>query len=84
MNKVLEDDVDNIKADIYIMTHVTNLLLNKSTILKALEVFQNALREGTADSLFSVNCFKTRFYRSDGSAINHDPNNLIRTQDLER
>lgn len=26
---------------------------------------------------------QTRFYRADGSAINHDPNNLIRTQDLE-
>jgi CMP-N-acetylneuraminic acid synthetase len=30
-----------------------------------------------------VNKFQTRFYRADGSAVNHDPNNLIRTQDLE-
>ncbi len=33
--------------------------------------------------MFAVNKFQTRFYREDGSAINHDPNNLIRTQDLE-
>ena len=38
---------------------------------------------GQADSLFTVNKFQTRFYRTDGSAVNHDPNNLIRTQDLE-
>jgi CMP-N-acetylneuraminic acid synthetase len=30
-----------------------------------------------------VNKFQTRFYRADGSPVNHDPNNLIRTQDLE-
>ena len=30
-----------------------------------------------------MNKFQTRFYREDGSAINHDPDNLIRTQDLE-
>jgi CMP-N-acetylneuraminic acid synthetase len=35
------------------------------------------------DSLFTVNKFQTRFYRADGSPVNHDPNNLIRTQDLE-
>ena len=26
---------------------------------------------------------QTRFYREDGSPVNHDPDNLIRTQDLE-
>jgi len=26
---------------------------------------------------------QTRFYRADGSAVNHDPNVLLRTQDLE-
>jgi CMP-N-acetylneuraminic acid synthetase len=30
-----------------------------------------------------VNRYQTRFYRVDGSAINHDPENLVRTQDLE-
>jgi CMP-N-acetylneuraminic acid synthetase len=30
-----------------------------------------------------VNKFQTRFYKKNGEAINHDPNNLIRTQDLE-
>ena len=30
-----------------------------------------------------MNKIQTRFYRKDGSAVNHDPSNLIRTQDLE-
>ncbi|MCP4039920.1 MAG: acylneuraminate cytidylyltransferase family protein, partial [bacterium] len=32
---------------------------------------------------FSVNRFQTRFYREDASAVNHDPGQLLRTQDLE-
>ena len=35
------------------------------------------------DSLFTVNRFHTRFYRQDMSPINHDPDNLVRTQGLE-
>ena len=41
------------------------------------------LLKGTADSLFTVDKIQTRFYRADGSAVNHDPDNLVRTQDLE-
>jgi CMP-N-acetylneuraminic acid synthetase len=83
MNLVLADDVAAVPADCYVMTHVTNPLLSASSIRAALQRFQDASRAGQADSLFTVNCFQTRFYRADGSAVNHDPNNLIRTQDLE-
>ena len=38
---------------------------------------------GGADFVFTVNKVQARFYRANGSAVNHDPNNLIRTQDLE-
>ncbi|MEM8668659.1 MAG: acylneuraminate cytidylyltransferase family protein [Planctomycetota bacterium] len=83
MNKVLADDVASVSADIYLMTHTTNPLLKASTIRAALLKFQEAQRNGNADSLFSVNRLQTRFYREDASPINHDPNNLLRTQDLE-
>jgi len=83
MNNILEDDVVNVTADIYLMTHVTNPLLSKPTIHKTLEVYCRAQNDGEADSLFTVNRFQSRFYRFDCSAVNHDPNNLIRTQDLE-
>ncbi|MEQ1842197.1 MAG: hypothetical protein ABL994_17465, partial [Verrucomicrobiales bacterium] len=42
-----------------------------------------AVAAGTADSLFTVNRHQTRFYRPDGSPVNHDPDRLIPTQDLE-
>jgi CMP-N-acetylneuraminic acid synthetase len=83
MNRVIGDDVANVKADIFIMTHTTNPLLGKDTILRALNTFLELNKQGRADSLFTVNRIQTRLYRGDGSAVNHDPNNLVRTQDLE-
>lgn len=83
MNKILADDLANVPADLYLMTHTTNPLLSSLSIARALLAFAQAQAAGQADSLFTVNKFQTRFYRIDGSAVNHDPNNLIRTQDLE-
>lgn len=83
MNLVLEDDIANVPADAYVMTHTTNPLLTPATIKAALARYLDGKARGTADSLFAVNKFQTRFYRADGSAVNHDPANLIRTQDLE-
>lgn len=83
MNDVLADDVENVPADIYIMTHTTNPLLSGATIRRALNMFLRAREHEEADSLFTVNKVQTRFYREDGSAVNHDPDKLVRTQDLE-
>ena len=83
MNLVLSDDIAAVPADCYVMTHVTNPLLGAASIRAALQRFEQAASLGQADSLFSVNRHQTRFYRLDASAVNHDPNNLIRTQDLE-
>ena len=83
MNKVLADDVAAVEADVYLMTHTTNPLLGADTVRGALRAFREARAEGRADSLFTVDKIQTRFYRADGSAVNHDPDNLVRTQDLE-
>lgn len=83
MNKVLADDIANVAADTYLMTHTTNPLMSANTIRGAIKAFRQARRDGRADSLFTVDKVQTRFYRSDCSAVNHDPDNLIRTQDLE-
>lgn len=83
MNLVLADDVANVPADIYVMTHTTNPLLTADTVRKAIELQKQGMASGTHDSVFTVNKFQTRFYRADMSAVNHDPKNLIRTQDLE-
>ena len=50
--------------------------------MQALQEYENKLLMGY-DSIFSVDKFQTRFYRADGNPVNHDPNNLIRTQDLD-
>lgn len=81
MNRILADDLAHVPADIYLMTHTTNPLLSGKTIRAALESFTTD--RDRFDSLFTVNKFQTRFYRADGSPVNHDPNNLVRTQDLE-
>jgi CMP-N-acetylneuraminic acid synthetase len=83
MNNVLADDIANVKADIYLMTHTTNPFLSAETIIKAIEKFAFVQKDESFDSLFTVDRIQTRFYRADGSAVNHDPDNLIRTQDLE-
>lgn len=81
MNLILADDIEAIPADTYIMTHTTNPLISSTTITKALAQYHKNLKHN--DSLFSVNKIQTRFYREDMSPVNHDPDKLIRTQDLE-
>lgn len=83
MNLVIADDVKNVEADIYLMTHTTNPLLSAKTINMALQEFKSLSKAGAADSLFTVNKIQTRFYNQNGHPINHDPDNLIPTQDLE-
>jgi CMP-N-acetylneuraminic acid synthetase len=79
MNDVLLHDVDVVDADLYLQTHSTNPLLSAKTISDALAAFDAA---ADADSLFSVTPLQTRLWTPDGRPINHDPNVLLRTQDL--
>lgn len=80
MNKIIENDLDNSNGDIYIQTHSTNPLLDVSSIDRALN---KMLEISTSnDSIFSVTKIQTRFYDINGKAINHNPQELVRTQDL--
>lgn len=83
MNLVLADDVANVPADLYLMTHTTNPLMSADTVRKAIAAFLDAKADSKADSLFTVDKVQTRFYRADCSPVNHDPDNLIPTQNLE-
>lgn len=80
MNKIIAHDINLFPADVYLQTHSTNPLLKMETINAAIAKFNE--NETDYDSLFSVSRFQTRFYREDGSALNHDPEVLIKTQDL--
>jgi CMP-N-acetylneuraminic acid synthetase len=79
MNLIIEDDINSINSDIYLMTHTTNPLLKPSTIEEALERFKE---KDLNDSLFTANKVQSRFYNSEKKPVNHDPNHLIKTQDL--
>lgn len=82
MNKIIEDDILNVESGDYLMTHTTNPLISPQTIRSAITEYKEGTAKGK-DSLFSVNRYQTRFYKKNGTPINHDPDNLIRTQDLE-
>lgn len=93
MNEVLLNDVRRIEADYYLQTHSTNPLLSSETISRAIQAFLNSGKHDCRavkgysgsrkpDSLFGVTRWQTRLYWADGRAINHNPNELLRTQDL--
>ncbi|MDX1377858.1 MAG: acylneuraminate cytidylyltransferase family protein [Anaerolineales bacterium] len=80
MNEMLIHDTEKFPADFYLQTHSTNPLLKPETISRAIQTFHSNYPE--KDSLFSVTRWQTRFYDKDGNAVNHDPKELIQTQDL--
>ena len=79
MNDVLLNSVAQVEADFYLQTHSTNPLLKSETISSAIDQFLNQFEH---DSLFGVTRLQTRLYDASGQAMNHDPNVLLRTQDL--
>jgi CMP-N-acetylneuraminic acid synthetase len=81
MNEIIGYDIEKLGGEHFLQTHSTNPLLQTKTIDRAIERHFDALTEGY-DSLFSVTLLQTRLYNSAGIAINHDPDELIRTQDL--
>lgn len=80
MNDIIGYDLAHTDGTYYMQTHSTNPLVSAETIDKAIEFFFENL--GTYDSVFSVTRLQTRLYWKDGSAINHNPAELLRTQDL--
>jgi CMP-N-acetylneuraminic acid synthetase len=80
MNEILLHDTEQFPADFYLQTHCTNPLLKSETISKAIQAFHANYPK--LDSLFSVTRLQTRLYDKDGNAINHNPKELIQTQNL--
>ena len=80
MNEILIHDTGVITADFYLQTHSTNPLLRAETISAAIQTFLDNIPE--YDSLFGVTQLHTRLWDQLGRPINHNPNILLRTQDL--
>lgn len=79
-NQILEYDINNTDGELFLQTHSTNPILSTDTIDKAIEDF---VASEEHDSLMSVTPIRKRFYWSDGNPINHDPQAMIKTQNLE-
>ena len=80
MNEIIAYDLSRLDCEHFLQTHSTNPLLRPETIDKAIEAYFNDLDR--FDSLFSVTRMQTRLYWSDGKPVNHNPQELLRTQDL--
>ena len=78
-NQILEYDLSITKGDLFLQTHSTNPLLRTQTIDSSIEEF---FKNKNHDSLLSVTAWKTRLYFEDGKPINHNPDKLIKTQEL--
>jgi len=68
------------ETNVFLQTHVTNPLLSKKTIQECIEKYINNTH---TDSLYTVKQLQTRLYDKDGKAMNHNPKELIPTQDLD-
>ena len=82
MNLIIESDLNSIDGDQFLMTHVTNPLVQSKTFDRAISKFRSNLQNGTFDSLFSVNKTQERFFTEQGTPISHDPRELLPTQCL--
>jgi len=80
VNNILMDTINylHLEADVFLQTHTTNPLLSSDTINSALDKF----KEKKTESLYTVKQWQTRLYHDAKTPINHNPNELIQTQDL--
>ena len=81
MNEIIAHDLSQLEGEVFIQTHSTNPLLKSETIDSAIEKYFKSAHQ--FDSLFSVTKIQTRFYDKDVNPINHNLQELLRTQDLE-
>lgn len=91
-NSLLIDMIETLKLmnddNIFLQTHVTNPLVSSDTFEKSIELYKNNLKLGH-DCLFSAKRLQTRLYKYTNNserileAVNHNPEELIPTQDLD-
>lgn len=81
MNDIIAYDLSQLNSMHFMQTHSTNPLVKTDTINRAIECYFENLE--TYDSLFGVTKLQTRLYDKNAKPINHNPQELLRTQDLE-
>lgn len=79
MNRIILHDVNQTENTTFLQTHCTNPLLRPETIDEAARAF---LEDDERDSLFSTTRLQTRLWTEDVEPLNHERDELKRTQDL--
>ncbi len=80
MNDIINFDIGLFDNSYFLQTHSTNPLLTYQTIDEGILCYMQNLYK--YDSLFSVTRLQTRLYDKQVCPVNHNPDELIRTQDL--
>lgn len=80
MNDIIAHDLSVVEGEHFLQTHSTNPLLTRTTLDHAIREYFALTSEH--DSLFTVTKLQTRLYWEDGTPVNHNPEELLRTQDL--
>ncbi len=80
MNEIIVWDLSQIPGEHFLQTHTTNPLLLPETVDRAAQTYFSNLP--AHDSLFSVSRLQKRLWNPDGSPLNHDPRELLQTQNL--
>lgn len=75
---IIRNFINDVDADIYVLTHVTQPFTKKSSIEKAL----NKVVSDGYDSAFSAEVMQDYLWM-DGKPLNYDKKNIVRTQDLK-
>lgn len=79
MNVIIDYDLTQVEGEVFLQTHSTNPFLTTETIGRAIDQFGTP---GDHDSVFAVTPLHVRCYDIEGRPINHDPREMLRTQDL--
>ena len=78
-NQIIEYDLSKTNGEYFFQSHSTNPLLSAETIDRAIEeYFSNKF-----DSLMSVTEKRKRYFTLDGDPINHNPKDLVKTQNCK-
>ena len=76
--EIIDYFIKDVDADIYVLTHVTQPFTRPSSISEAL----GKVVSGEYDSAFSAVILQDYMWK-DGKPLNYDPENIVRTQDLD-
>jgi len=79
-NQIIAYDLSITEGEHFLQTHSTNPLLSTESLDKAIELYFSKIEK--YNSLMSVTKVSKRFYSHQGKPINHNPNNVKKTQEI--